>query len=252
MGKQNGTDLSFITEKAEAAGFTSDTTATQSDPYFNLLQDTSEACKPGNPAYIQGAEAGKWLYTRGNILLTTFDVSVLSFEEVYSEFQKQGVGGFMGYHTPPQAMKKAIEQDGFDYITREGTKLTRTYAYLLYCHDRDEYGFYVARSTALGVCKRWNSTRHMQKNELQKQLPDGIVAQNYHLVWEVGSVLAQGNGNSYFKPYFKFNGVVDKEQYEKVRAVKEEVDQMQYSIMQNPVFIESDNTPVAPKGLPRL
>lgn len=236
-------DVSFFEETTESKGYM-DTVDTQADPYFNLLQDVSEACKAG-PSHVEGAEAGKWLYTRDNKVMDKFHISVLSFEEVFSEWQQQ-MGGFAGYHTVPNGLKKAVQQDGFDFLTKEGNILQRTYAYLFYCHDFEDFGFYVARSTALGVCKRWNSERFMRKEALQKQLKSGIIAQPYHFVWEIGSTQATSGRNSYYKPYFKYSTVVNKEKYGRVRAIKQEVDANNYSVLQIP-NLEENNVKALPK-----
>lgn len=54
--------------------------------------------------------------------------------------------------------------------------------------------------------------------------------------------------NTFYKPYFRYDGVVNKEQYVKVRALKKEVDESNYSVLQIP-NLQENNAKALPSNL---
>ena len=101
-------------------------------------------------------------------------------------------------------------------------RLRETYAYTLLLPDTNKLVFCPMRSTALKYARKWNDLTAAYQEEMQKHLPEGMAALQYHQIYNLDS-FADGEGRrTWMSPLITFVDYVNEDQYNLVQSRLEE------------------------------
>jgi hypothetical protein len=190
-------------------GFEDINGSTMAIPFVRVLQKLSPQLNKQKPEYIDGAEEGDWYNnTTKEVYGPEINVIVLKFERVFIEW-KPNRGGFVGYHTPENAERLALDTTFGNWKTKEGHELAETYVYMALIEGHEQEGLVVLSfaSSAIKVGKEWNRlmTTHV--------MDDGQRARPYYLVWKLTSDYKENDKGSWYVPKVKFLRYISEKQY---------------------------------------
>jgi hypothetical protein len=182
---------------------------TMSVPFVRILQKLSAQLDKQKPEYIPGAEEGQYFNTvTKTVYGNKLEVIVLKFERVYIEW-KPNRGGFVGYHTPDNAQRIAVDQTFGKWKNKDGNDLQENYVYLVLIAGHEAEGPVVLSlaSSAIKVAREWNRllTTHVMDN--------GQKAKPYYLIWNLTSDYVKKDQNTWYTPNAKFSRYIDESQY---------------------------------------
>ena len=190
-------------------GFEDINGSTMAIPFVRILQSLSPQLNKQKPEYIQGAQVGDWFNTTTKeIYGPEINVLVLKFERIFIEW-KPNRGGFVGYHTPENAERLAVDTTFGNWKTKEGNELQENYVYMILVEGHEGEGISVLSlsSSAIKVAKEWNRlmTTHIMEN--------GQKAKPYYLVWKLGTDYKENEKGAWYVPTVKFMRYIDEVQY---------------------------------------
>ena len=209
-------NVGFIKDTQSKTKFELDD-STRSTPFLNIVQTNSSCLQKTEPDYVEDAEAGMLLETRDKVLHTSVNIIPISMQVCWSEMKEDG-GGIVGVYSPLEVRKVAKERDGMVYISEDGNEIKETFAYVLLLPDTDKLVLFPMRSTGLKYARKWNDLTELYITELQKSLPEGIQACNYHLVFNLDTFQDGEGKRKWFSPVITFKSYVDEDQYNLVQS----------------------------------
>lgn len=209
-------------------GFTDLTPDTCALPFIRILQELSPQCRSTKKEFTQGAEPGM-LYNSVNnrLLVSPVQLIVGKFERYFIEW-KPNRGGFVRPHTPAAVQKSLAQQDHDVFyeegsnklMTRQGNYLQDTYIYYVVFPKYIEDGICLLclTSTALKEARRWNSLL------INTVLPGStLIAQPYHLLWSLSTVLQSNDKGEWYGPQLNFDGFVSREQFQCITQKRQQI-----------------------------
>ena len=190
-------------------GFEDINGSTMAIPFVRILQKLSPQLNKQKPEYIAGAEEGDWFNsTTKEVYGPSINAIVLKFERIYIEW-KPNRGGFVGYHTPENAERIAVDTTFGNWKTKDGNELAENYVYMILVEGHENEGIMVLSlsSSAIKVAKEWNRlmTTHIMEN--------GQRAKPYYIVWQIGTDYKENEKGSWYVPTVKFVRYIDEKQY---------------------------------------
>lgn len=190
-------------------GFEDINGSTMAIPFVRILQKLSPQLNKQKQEFIDGAEEGDWYNsTTKEVYGPEINVLVLKFERVFIEW-KPNRGGFVGYHTPENAERIAVDTTFGNWKTKEGNELSETYVYMILIEGHEAEGIVVLSfsSSAIKVAREWNRlmTTHI--------MADGQRAKPYYLVWNLSTDYKENEKGSWYNPKLKFMRYIDERQY---------------------------------------
>ena len=232
-------NVSFIKDKKSATEFQLDD-STRSTPFLNIVQTNSGCLQKTEAEYVEGAEVGMLLETRDKVLHTTVNVIPISMRVCWTEMKEDG-GGIIGVYSPMEARRKATGKEGLVLISEDGNEIKETFAYTLLLPDTNKLVLFPMRSTALKQARKWNDLIDIYKEELQKSLPEGIEACQYHMIFNIDTFQDGEGKRKWMSPKISFVSYVNEEQYTLVSNRLEESKKISFmAINDGDGEIESD------------
>lgn len=202
--------LKFFDDKDTMEGFEDITQSTMAIPFVRIAQQLTPQLKKNKPEYIEGLEEGMFFNTiTKEVYGNSFQCIVLKFEHVYIEWRPER-GGFVGYHTPENAERIAVDHTFGNWKTKEGNLLQENYVYLLLIagHEKEGVVVFSLSSSMIKTAREWNRlmTTHVMEN--------GKKAMPYYLVWEVSTEYRSNEKGDWYVPVVKYVGYIGEKQYE--------------------------------------
>jgi hypothetical protein len=179
--------------------------STKAVPFLRILQSLSPQVNPDDPDAVEGAKVGDLFNTVTKELYgREVRCIILKFEHLYIEWLPDRKG-FVGYHSPENAERLAIDKSKFGkWKTAEGNLLQENYVYLILVEGYEREGMMVLSlsSTAIPEAKMLNRlmTSHY--------LPNGELAKPYYLVWVLKTELQRKDSYTWYSPRFVFDGYI--------------------------------------------
>lgn len=192
-------------------GFEDINAQTMSIPFLKLAQDlTPQTKKAKTDVYIPGLEPGMFFNSvTKKVYGDSLKVIIIKFECIYIEWMPDR-GGFVGYHSPENAMKMAVDKTFGAWKTADGNDLQEYYTYYCLIESEENAGPIIMSltSSAIKIAKGLNRL-------LTTQIMDnGKKALPYYLVWNLEAAHVEKNANDWFVPKFTFAGYINEEQYQ--------------------------------------
>jgi len=210
MAKEK-TQIDWIEDAQDTLeGFEDLNSQTMAIPFLKLAQDLTPETKKAKPVFIQGLEPGMFFNSvTKKIYGNELKVIIIKFECIYIEW-KPDRGGFVGYHSPENARKLAVDQTFGAWKTKEGNDLQEYYTYYCLIVGEEHFGpiVYSMTSSAIKVAKQLNRALTTQ------MMDNGKRALPYYLIFDLESVHVEKDANDWFLPKFTFDSYINKEQYE--------------------------------------
>lgn len=133
---------------------------TMAVPFLKVLNALSPELNEDNKEYIKGAKQGDVInsITKTNYG-RSFDFVVLQLDHMFVEWQPNR-GGFVGYHTPQEAIQLAVDKTKFGkWLTMDGNELQETYMYylLIVGHEHEGVVIFSADSADIKNAKKLNT-----------------------------------------------------------------------------------------------
>lgn len=190
-------------------GFEDINGSTMAIPFIRILQKLSPQLNKQKPEFVSGAEEGDWFNTTSKETYgPEVNVIVLKFERVFIEW-KPNRGGFMGYHTPENAERLAVDTSFGNWKTKDGNELAETYVYMVLIDGHESEGIVVLSftSSAIKVAKEWNRLM------ITHVMDNGQKAKPYYLVWKLSTEYKENEKGTWYVPKVKFIRYINEQQY---------------------------------------
>lgn len=201
--------LDFVSDEDTAEGFEQITQATMAIPFVRILQSLSPQLNKHEAAYVEEAEEGHWFNTiTKEVYGPKISVIVLKFDRVYIEWRPDR-GGFVGYHTPENAERLAVDHTFGNWKMADGNSLQENYVYivLIIGHEREGVAVLSLSSSMIKMARDWNRlmTTHVMDNG-KRALP-------YYLVWDLETEYRSNDKGKWYAAKVRFAGYIDEVQY---------------------------------------
>ena len=199
----------FFDANDSMEGFEGINTSTMAVPFIRILQKLSPQLNRQKAEYMADAEEGMFFNTLTKAIFADgFNCIVLNFDHVYIEW-KPNRGGFVGYHSPENAERIAVDKTFGAWKTKDGNELSENYVYMLVIEGHEHEGPIVLSlsSSAIKVAREWNRLM------LTHIMDDGTKARPYYLVWHIGTEYSENDQGSWYKPSIQFVRYVNEKQY---------------------------------------
>lgn len=201
--------LTFLKAEDNAVGFEDLNISTMAIPFIKVLNAQSPELNKRNVEYIEGATVGNVVnsVTKKNYG-SHFDFTVIKFEHIYVEW-RQNRGGFVGYHSPEDAERLAVDKTFGNWTTEAGNLLTETYMYYIVIkgHESDGVCVYSADSADIKNAKKLNTML------MSRRLPDGRRALAFHQVYRAETVDMSNDKGAWKALAFSFVDFIDEAFY---------------------------------------
>lgn len=186
-------------------GFEDVNGSTKAVPFLRILQALSPQVIPDNPNFVEGAKVGDLFntVTKENYG-REIRLVVLKFEHLYIEWLPERKG-FVGYHSPENAERVAVDKSKFGkWKTAEGNLLQENYAYLVLVEGHEREGVMVLSLASKAIPEAKMLNRLMTTH----YLPNGQLAKPYYLVWSLKTELMRKDQYTWYGPRFSLDGYV--------------------------------------------
>jgi len=206
---------SFFDANDTAEGFQDINSETMAIPFIKIAQQLSPAMKSNKPEYIEGLKLGQFYNSvTKEIYGTKIGVVAGKFDRIYTEWLPKRKG-FVGYHTPDEALALADDTTFGKWKRENGNLLQENYVYYVVVlgHEHEKIMIISLTSTQIKKAKAWN------RNLTTTVMPNGVTALPYYLKWELETVEEHRDDNDYFGLSINYKGLVDESHY---NLVKEE------------------------------
>jgi len=203
--------MDFINEAEDTLeGFEDINAQTMAIPFLKLAQDLTPQTKKTKDSYIEGLDPGMFFNSATNENFgDRLQFIILKFERVYIEWQPNR-GGFVGYHSPANAERLAVEKEFGKWKTEEGNDLQEYYTYYGLIVGREQEGPVILSLTSSAI----KTAKQLNRLMATHIMDNGQRARPYYLVWDVEAEHKEKNENDWFVPKFKFAGYINEMQYE--------------------------------------
>lgn len=210
MAKEKST-MDWIADANDTLeGFEDINAQTMSIPFLKLAQAlTPQTKKAKQDVYIPGLEEGMFFNSVSKeIYGSSLRLIIIKFECIYIEWAPNR-GGFIGYHSPENAINLAVDKTFGAWKTKEGNDLQEYYTYycLIVGHENEGPIIMSLTSSAIKVAKNLNRLLTTQ------MMDNGKKAMPYYLIWNVEAAHVEKGENDWYMPKFTFSEYISEEQY---------------------------------------
>lgn len=213
-----GTLATFMAEDDNDSGFEDMDASTRAIPFIKVVNAQTPELDQDNPLYIQGVRQGDII---NSVIHKNYGKSinfvVAKFEHIVTEW-KPNRGGFVGYHTPIEGEKRAVDKTFGAWKTKEGNDLVDTYMYYMVIegHETDGVVVFAADSSDLKEARKLNSMLSTRFDA------NGKRAMGHQQVYRMSTQKATNDKGSWYKPTYEFVDFIQSEfLYHTVKAIRE-------------------------------
>ena len=202
--------LSFAHVDDTMEGFEDINNMTMAIPFIKILQKLSPELNKAKTTFVKDAKVGDFFNTvTKEVYGNGINAVVIKFERIYTEWLPKR-GGLVGYHSPEDAEKIAINPGKFDgWKTDSGNDLQENYVYYILIVGHEDEGIAVISmsSSGLKVAKKLNRllVTHILSN--------GKRAFPYYLVWHFTTEYTENDQGDWYSINFELKNYINEKQY---------------------------------------
>lgn len=208
----------FIDQNDTADGFEDMDSSTRAIPFIKVVNAMSPELDEANPNFIQGVKQGDIVNSVTHMNYgKALHMVVVKFEHIVTEW-KPNRGGFVGYHTPLEGEKLAVDKTFGSWKSKEGNDLVDTYMYYVVIegHENDGVVVFAADSSDLKEGRKLNAMMSTRFDA------NGKRAMGYHQVYNMYTMKTSNDKGSWYKPAYEFvDFIQDEKLYLTVKAVRD-------------------------------